>query len=281
MLQDTAMPTPDPAPSQPFKRILLTGAAGALGRMLRERIRPWAGIVRLSDVADMCAAAPHEEIVQCDLADRQAVLALLDGVDAVLHFGGIATEAPFGAIVSANIVGVANLYEAAERHGIKRVVFASSNHTIGFYPAGQQLDADMPTRPDSMYGISKCFGEQVSRYYFDRFGLETVCIRIGSSFPAPVNRRMLATWFSYDDLAEMVRCALFAPDVGHTIAFGVSDNPAPWWDNRLAAHLGFQARDSARPYAAQILATQPEPAPGDPAARYQGGQFVVGRPIHE
>jgi len=280
---NTSTTTTNSAPNgaPPYQRILLTGAAGALGRMLRERIRPWAEVVRLSDVADMGAAGPGEEIVRCDLADRDAVLALLEGVDAVLHFGGISTEGPFGAIVQANIVGVANLYDAVQRHGTKRVVFASSNHTIGFYPVGERLDADMPTRPDSMYGISKCFGEQMSRYYFDRFGIETVCIRIGSSFPEPTNRRMLSTWFSYDDLTEMVRCALFAPSVGHTIAFGVSNNRETWWDNRLAAQLGFAAKDSAGAYAEQVLAACPPPAPDDPAAQYQGGQFVTGRPVHE
>jgi uronate dehydrogenase len=274
-----------PVTTPPFKRILLTGAAGGLGRMLRERIRPWADTVRLSDLPDAVAALgmaqPGEEIVGCDLADKAAVLALLDGVDAVLHFGGISTEAPFEAIVQANILGVANLYEAVHKLGVRRVVFASSNHTIGFRRTDELLDADMPTRPDSMYGISKCFGEQMSRYYFDRFGIETVCIRIGSSFPEPTNRRMLATWFSYDDLTEMVRCALVAPDVGHTIAFGVSANPHTWWDNRLAAHLGFQARDSAAAYADRVLAATPPPAPDDAAAHFQGGQFVTGTPHYE
>ena len=268
-----------PASTKPFKRILLTGAAGGLGRVLRERIRPWAEVVRLSDIADMGEARDGEEIVRCDLADREAVLALMEGVDAVLHFGGVSTEAPFGPIVQANIIGVANLYEAILKAGVKRTVFASSNHTIGFYPVTEKLDADMPTRPDSMYGISKCFGEQVARYYFDRFGIETVCIRIGSSFPEPNNRRMLATWFSYDDLTEMVRCALFAPEVGHTIAFGVSDNPERWWDNRLAAHLGFHAKDSAQAYAEKILATPEAPAGDSRAASYQGGQYVDGKPI--
>jgi len=264
-----------------YHRILLTGAAGGLGKMLRDRIQPWADVVRLSDIADMGAARPGEEIVRCDLADRAAVLDLLEGVDAVLHFGGISTEAPFPAIVQANIVGVGNLYEAVHRHGVKRVVFASSNHTIGFRRNDELLDADMPTRPDSLYGISKVFGEQMSRYYFDRFGIETVCLRIGSSFPEPTNRRMLSTWFSYDDLTEMLRCALFTPEVGHTIAFGMSANRETWWDNRLAVHLGYQAKDSADVYAAHILATCPPPAPDDKAAQFQGGQFVLGTPSFE
>jgi uronate dehydrogenase len=270
-----------PATTPPYKRILLTGAAGGLGKMLRERIKPWAEVVRLSDIADMGEAGPGEEIVRCDLADREAVMKLVEGVDAVLHFGGVSTEGPFPLIVQANIVGVGNLYEAILKHGVKRVVFASSNHTIGFRRNEELLDADMPTRPDSMYGISKVFGEQMSRYYYDRFGIETVCLRIGSSFPEPNNRRMLATWFSYDDLVEMLRCSLFTPNVGHTIAFGMSDNPQKWWDNRLAEHLGYQAKDSAAAFADQILANNPPPAADDKSAQFQGGQYVVGTPIYE
>lgn len=260
--------------AKPFKRILLTGAAGALGTVLRERIKPWADIVRLSDVADLGPAREGEEVVQCDLADRAGVMALLDGVDAVVHFGGIADEAPFDAILQANIVGTANLYQAVQAHNVTRVVFASSNHTVGFYPTTEVIDAHDPVRPDTMYGISKCFGESLSRYYFDRFGIETVCLRIGSARPAPTDARMLVTWLSYDDLVEAVRCSLMTPRVGHTILFGMSDNPARWWDNRAAAHLGFKARDSAAAFADAGL-----PAVDGIAAQYHGGAFVVAGPL--
>src|SRR4051812_17425937 len=135
------------APSAPFKRILLTGAAGGIGKILRDRIKPWADVIRLSDLADLGEAREGEEIVRCDLADRDAVLALMEGVDAVLHFGGISTEAPFEAIMQANILGVANLYEAIHKAGVRRVVFASSNHAVGFYKQTDIIDAMDPTRP--------------------------------------------------------------------------------------------------------------------------------------
>lgn len=262
----------------PFKRILLTGAAGGLGRVLRERIKPWAEVLRLSDLADLGAAREGEEIVQCNLADKAAVLALMEGVDAVLHFGGISVEAPFEAIMQANILGTANLYEAVHKAGVKRVVFASSNHAVGFYRTTDMVDASMPTRPDSMYGVSKCFGESLSRYYYDRFGIETVCLRIGSSFPAPINKRMMSTYFSYDDLVEMLRCALFAPRVGHTIAFGMSDNAAAWWDNRHAAFLGFRAKDSSAQFADRFPDSAQFPDPDDITASYQGGKFLLDGP---
>ncbi|MES2074756.1 MAG: NAD(P)-dependent oxidoreductase [Pseudomonadota bacterium] len=268
------------ASTKPFKRLLLTGAAGGLGKILRERIRPWAEVVRLSDIGDLGPAGPGEEVVRCDLADKAAVLALLDGVDAVLHFGGISTEHDFEAIMAANIAGTYNLYEAAHKCGVRRVVFASSNHTIGYYRTTEQIDADSPLRPDSLYGVSKCFGESLSRYYYDRTGIETVCLRIGSSFPEPVNPRMLVTWFSYDDLVESLRCALFTPRVGHSILFGVSANPAAWWDNRKAAHLGFHAKDSSSRFAAQFPDSGAYPAADDAATIYQGGGFVQAGPIY-
>ncbi len=266
--------------SPAFNRLLLTGAGGGLGRMLRERIKPWAEIVRLSDVADLGVAGAGEEIVQCDLADNAAVLQLLDGVDAVLHFGGVSVEDRFEPIMQANILGVYNLYAAVHKAGVKRVIYASSNHVTGFYRTTDLVDADMPLRPDSFYGVSKCFGEALSRYYYDRFGIETVCLRIGSSFPEPRNARMMTTYLSYDDLVELIRCALFTPRVGHTIVFGNSDNDTSWWDNSKAAHLGFRPKDSSRAFAAQFPPSAQRPAADDLHSLYQGGPFVTAGPMY-
>lgn len=254
-------------------RLLITGAAGGLGRVLRQSLAPFARTLRLSDLQGLGAAAENEELVRCDLADAAGVHDLLAGVDAVVHLGGISVEAPFAPILQANIVGVFNLYEAARKHGVKRIVFASSNHVIGFYPQSETLDADSPMRPDSLYGVSKGFGELLSRYYFDRYGIETVCVRIGSSFPEPADRRMMSTFLSYRDLTELVRCALFTPEVGHTVVYGMSDNRTVWWDNSKAAHLGFQPQDSSEPFREKVE-SQPPVAQDDPAAIYQGGRFT-------
>jgi uronate dehydrogenase len=267
--------------SKPFKRLLLTGAAGGLGKILRERIKPWADTVVLSDIGDMGEAKEGEEIIRCDLADKEAVLKMMEGVEAILHFGGISTENTFENILEANIRGTYNLYEAAHKHGVKRIVFASSNHAVGFYKQTVYIDADAPTRPDSFYGISKVFGEQLSRYYFDRTGIETVCIRIGSSFPEPANPRMLVTWLSYDDLVEALRCSLFAPRVGHTILFGTSDNPASWWDNSKAAHLGFRPKDSSEQFNHLFPNSADYPPVGDPNSTWQGGKFVNDGPTYK
>ncbi len=256
----------------------MTGAAGGLGKQLREHVKAFADIVRLSDLADMGPAGEGEEVVQCDLADKAAVLALMEGVDAVLHFGGISVEAPFEAIMQANILGVANLYEAVHKAGVKRVVFASSNHTMGYYKTTDLVDADMPLRPDGMYGISKVFGESMSRYYYDRFGIETVCLRIGSCFPEPINPRMMVTYLSLNDLVEALRCSLFAPRVGHTIAFGVSNNAAKWWDDRKSRHLGFVAKDSSAKFAGKFPDTGNYAPADDITITFQGGGFLLTGP---
>ncbi|WP_133861962.1 MULTISPECIES: NAD(P)-dependent oxidoreductase [Pseudomonas] len=267
--------------SSPFHRLLLTGAAGGLGKELRQRLKPHAEILRLSDIAPMDAAqGPAEEVVTCDLADKAGVHDLVEGVDAILHFGGISTEHAFEPILEANIRGTFNLYEAARRHGVKRVVFASSNHVIGFYRQDQRIDASVPQRPDSYYGLSKAFGEDLATFYFDRYGIETVSIRIGSSFPEAQNRRMLATWLSYEDLTDLILRSLTTPDVGHTIVYGASDNRDSWWDNRLAAHLGFQPKDNSEQFRAKVEA-QPMPAADDPSMVYQGGAFVATGPFDD
>lgn len=255
-------------------RVLLTGAAGGLGRELRPRLRKRCTLLRVSDVAAMDQAQAGEEVVQAKLEDRAAVHGLLAGMDAVVHLGGVSTEQPFDVILQANIVGVYNVYEAARRHGVKRIVFASSNHVTGFYRQDEVIDARDPVRPDGYYGLSKAYGENLSRFYFDRYGIETVCLRIGSSFPEPRDRRMLATWLSYDDLERLVVASLTAPVVGHTIAFGMSDNATTWWDNKYARHLGWQPRDSSEPFRAAKEAAQPTLDLTDPAVIHQGGAFV-------
>jgi uronate dehydrogenase len=255
-------------------RVLLTGAAGALGKALRPRLRPRCSLLRVSDIAPMEAAGGGEEVVQVALEDRAGVHALLEGMDAVVHLGGISTEHSFDEVLQANIIGLYNVYEGARRQGVRRIVFASSNHVTGFYRQDQVIDATMPRRPDGYYGLSKAYGEDLSRFYFDRYGLETVCLRIGSAFPEPKDRRMLATWLSYDDLERLVLASLTTPVVGHSIVYGMSDNTTTWWDNTPAKHIGFRPRDSSEPWRAAREAAQPAPDRNDPAVIYQGGAYV-------
>ncbi|WP_213880912.1 NAD(P)-dependent oxidoreductase [Pseudomonas sp. dw_358] len=263
------------AANPPFNRLLLTGAAGGLGKVLRESLRPLARTLRLSDISPMDPPRDNSEEIQvCDLADKQAVDQLVEDVDAIVHFGGVSVERPFEEILGANISGVFHIYEAARRHGVKRVIFASSNHVIGFHKQDETLDAHSARRPDSYYGLSKSYGEDVASFYFDRYGIETVSIRIGSSFSEPQNRRMLSTYLSYDDLTQLIERGLTATDVGHTVVYGVSANKTVWWDNRYAAHLGYHPQDSSEPWRAKVEA-QPAPAADDPISVYQGGAFVA------
>jgi uronate dehydrogenase len=257
-----------------INRLLLTGAAGGLGKVLRSRLANMAHIVRVSDLADLGDAAVNEESVRCDLGNFDGMLALLEGVDAVVHLGGMSIDGPFEPILNANIRGAYNLYESARVNGVKRVLFASSNHVVGFHKQADHIDATAAMRPDGNYGVSKAFAESLSRFYFDRYGIETVCMRIGSSFPKPIDHRMLSTWLSYDDLTSLISCALFAPTVGHTIVYAASDNTPSWWDNRYAAHLGWTPKDSSEPFRGELEATVPRLDSTDPAAIYQGGQFV-------
>ena len=260
-------------------RILLTGAAGGLGRVLRERLARYADVLRISDIAPMSEAQAGEEAIVCDLADGAAVDALVAGVDVVVHLGGVSVERPFEEVLPANIQGAYHLYEAARRHGVRRVVFASSNHVTGFYRQGEVIDAGAMPRPDSYYGLSKAFGEQLARFYFDRHGIETVCLRIGSSFPEPKDRRMLATWLGYDDLEQLVKRAMFVPKAGCTIVYGVSANRDCWWDNTHAAHLGYTPTQTSEPWRERIEREQPPLADDDPVRLYQGGGFVTAGPF--
>lgn len=255
-------------------RILMTGAAGGLGQAMRERLKANCAVLRLSDRAGLGVALAQEEMAVADLADATAVMAAMADVNAVVHFGGVSTEGPFGPILQANIVGVYNLYEAARKQGCKRIVFASSNHVTGFYKQSETITADMPPRPDGLYGLSKAFGEDLSRMYFDRYGIETACVRIGSSFPEPRDRRMLASWLSYDDLHRLITACLTTPVLGHSIIFGMSNNAVTWWDNSQARHVGYVPQDSSDVFREAVYAKTPEPDLSDPAVQFQGGMFV-------
>ncbi|QJE02082.1 NAD(P)-dependent oxidoreductase [Massilia forsythiae] len=264
--------------TKPFKRILFTGAAGNLGQRLRPHLGQFADIVRLADLADLGPAGPGEETVRCDLADRDQVMAMCEGVDAILHFGGVSTEEAFAPIMQANILGTVNLYEAVHKLGIRRVVFASTNHTMGMYKTTDLVDAGMPPRPDGYYGVSKVFGESLSRYYWDRFGIETVCIRIGYCWPEATNYRQLTTWLGLDDLVQLLRRSLLTPRVGHTITFGTSDNPGRWWDDKHARFLGYKPEQSSAQFANRVPDAANWEEMQDITLTYQGGVFLHNGP---
>lgn len=258
-----------------FNRILITGAAGALGTVLRKQAAYLADTLRLTDIANMGEAAPNEELVQCDLGDMEAVLELTRDVDAVVHLGGIALENTFESILNANIRGFYNLYEACRKNGVTRIVFGSSNHAIGFYEREAMIDSFVPHRPDSLYGVSKAFGEDLARYYWDKFAIETVSIRIGSCFPEPRDRRMLATWLSYRDFIQLVDRGLSVPRVGFTVVYGFSNNNEAFWNNQQANLLGYRPQDSAETYREKVEANSQRPDPKDPAVVYCGGGFAA------
>ncbi|MBL8345680.1 MAG: NAD(P)-dependent oxidoreductase [Rubrivivax sp.] len=272
-------PGPMTLPALRFRRLLLTGAAGGLGRVLRPRLKGWCETLRVSDIAELGAAAAGEEVQAADLADKAAVLALLADVDAVVHLGGVSTEHAFETILPANIVGTYHVYEGARRAGTKRIVFASSNHVTGFYQQSETITPQALPRPDTYYGLSKAFGENLAQFYFDRYGIETVSLRIGSCFPAPRGRRGLSSYLSYDDLERLVRAALTAPVVGHTVVYGASANRSLWYDNRSASHLGYAPQDSSEPWRAELEREVVDPK--DPVARHQGGAFVTMGPFED
>lgn len=258
-----------------MQRILITGAAGGLGSLLRESLKGWGPVLRLSDIGGLGEAGKGEEVVPCELGDLDAVTDLVDGVDGIVHLGGKSIEGEFENILNANFRGTYHIFEAARRHGGKRILFASSNHAIGFHERTDKLDGDSPFRPDSIYGVSKAFGETLARYYYDKFGVESVSVRIGSCFPEPRDRRMMATWLSPNDFTRLVKAVFEASRVGASMIYGASDNREQWWDNSHAGFIGWTPRDTSEPFRDKVMAATPEPDPEDPAIRYQGGGFAA------
>ena len=256
-----------------MKKILLTGASGDIGTRLRKLLRPaYSGMI-LSDIRKPGDLDAGEIFVQADLADLDAVKRAVGGVDGIVHLGGYSVEGDWDTILNANIIGTYNLFEAARQEGVKRVVFASSNHVVGFYPRSEAIDANVQVRPDSRYGVSKAFGEAIASLYAFKHGIGALCIRIGNVNDTPVDERRLAIWLKPDDLASLVRIGLERPGLVFETVYGMSDNKRAWWDNSCADRLGYQPVGRAEDHAASALAAQSQ-LPADPVGDLlQGGTF--------
>ena len=257
-----------------LNRILITGAAGSLGSVLREALPGSCNHLRVSDLKDLGPVADHEEAVRCDLADRDAVASLTKDVDMIVHMGGVPVEDKFDKILHSNLLGFYNLYEQARKNGVKRIIWGSSNHAIGFYPRTQTIDASVRPKPDTLYGVSKVYGEGLAEFYFDKFGMETVSIRIGSCFPEPIDRRMMATWLSFRDLVQIVEKSLQAPQTRHMIIYGVSNNDQNLWDNKMSSSIGYKPVDNAETFREKVEAATNEPDRHDPMFMYHGGAYA-------
>ncbi len=257
-----------------LKRLLLTGAAGGLARGIRPLLSELAEEVVLSDLTEIDDPGANQSFVRCDLSDAAAVARLVEGVDGIIHLGGVSIEKPFDMILQANIVGLYNLYEAARHSGKPRIVFASSNHVVGYYRRDEFIDNSVAPKPDSLYGVSKVFGEAVASMYWQKFAQETLSMRIGSCFDKPLTRRMLATWLSYQDFVSLCGRAFSAPRLGHTVVYGASDNDEQWWDNGNASFLGWRPQDTSAKWRVEVEAAAVDD-PADPAVIYQGGAFTT------
>jgi uronate dehydrogenase len=256
-----------------MRTVIVTGAAGGIGSRLRLLLRGVYPQLRWSDIRKPDDLAADEIFVPADLADLAQVEKAVAGADGIVHLGGVSVEHPWEAVLSANIIGCYNLFEAARRQKVKRVVFASSNHAVGFYPRKRRIGVDAPVRPDSRYGVSKAFGEAIGSLYAYKHGLRVTCLRIGNFGDVPIDHRRLAIWLKPKDLVQLVRIGLEHPAIRFEIFFGASDNERSWWDNERAFRYGYRATGRGEDYATAALAAQ-KAIPADQVGDwYQGGPF--------
>ncbi len=256
-------------------RVLITGAGGGIGRALRETLRGVYPVLRLSDRVPLAPARDGEEVDQTDIADRAQVERMVTGCDGIVHLGGVSGENSWDKILESNIVGLYNVFEAARRAGVKRIVMATSNHAVGFYRRDRKIDHRVVPRPDSRYGVSKAFSEALASLYADKHGIGFLCTRIGNFGGKPIDSRRLAIWISPRDYTQLVRIGLEHPDIHFEIVYGVSNNKRSWYDNSNAFRLGYQPQDESEPYATAILAAEAGQEKDPVAETYQGGTFCA------
>ncbi|SLN35592.1 NAD-dependent epimerase/dehydratase family protein [Roseisalinus antarcticus] len=257
-----------------MKKIVLTGAHGALGTVLRGPLSRMADTLLSTDIAGPPKTLMDNETwVHADLSDYAQIAPLLEGAEMVVHFGAIVDEKPFEELLGPNFVGAYNIWEAAHQHGLRRVVYASSIHAVGLWETNAGIDTEAPQRPDTFYGLAKCFAEDLGRMYWEKRGLEAVCLRILSCTPEPQNARALGTWLSHRDLVQLVTRAIETPQTGFTVAFGVSGNDRAPVSNARVPFLGYRPKDNAENWAPSLLAMA-RPDPMDPAQACLGGPFA-------
>lgn len=258
-----------------MENVLVTGAAGGIGTWLRTQLlRGVYPRIRWSDLRTPADLDPNDEFIAADLSDYPQVEKIVAGMDGIVHLGAVGQEGAWDAIHQANITGCYNLFEAAYRAGVKRIVFASTAHVVGFYPRHQRIGTDAIVRPDSRYGASKAFGEALGALYADKHGLRVTCLRIGNLSQSPKDKRRLSIWIRPDDFVSLVRIGLEHPDIRYEIFYGVSDNDDSWWDNRRARQFGYRPKGRAHHFRRHALAQEAK-LPADPVANYfQGGPFA-------
>lgn len=257
-----------------MQRVLLTGASGGIGTRLRTLLPPIYPQLRLSDLQPPKDLRAEEEFIAADLADMAQVDRAVEGVEGIIHMGGYSVEGPWETILRSNIHGTYNLFEAARRKGVKRVVFASSNHVAGFYPRTERLTTDALVLPDTRYGVSKACGEALGALYAYKYGLRVLCLRIGNVDDAPRDVRRLSIWLKPEDLVQLIRIGLEHPDLRYEIFYGASDNTRGWWDNAVAYRYGYKPTGDAETMADIALEGQAKLAPDPVGDYYQGGGFA-------
>src|SRR5216684_314618 len=255
-----------------MQKILITGAAGDVGSRLTALLKDTYRL-RLSDLRTPAGLAADADFVAADLADKAAVGRAVAGVDGIVHLGGFSVEGPWDTILNANIIGCYNLFEAARRAKVERIVFASSNHATGFYPRQRRIGVDDAVRPDSRYGASKAFGEALAALYAYKHGLRVTCLRIGNVTDTPADKRRLSIWLSPADLVQLIRIGLEHAEIRHEIFFGASDNARGFWDNEPAFRYGYRPQGCAEDHAAEALAADARLPPDPVGDWYQGGPY--------
>lgn len=256
-----------------LKKIVLTGAAGRLGSYLREPLTTLCDELVSTDIEDVGKLYPGERFQKADLASFDEMMAVIDGATMVVHMGAFVDEGPFEQLLGPNFIGSYNVWEAAYRTGARRVIYASSIHAVGMYDKNECIDTEVPHRPDTFYGLAKCFSEDLGRMYWEKRGLESVHMRILSC--AQVNNpRALGSYLSYDDLIQLVTRCIDTPVTGWAVVYGVSNNDRSPVDNSKAAFLGYRPKDNAEVYAEEVLAEAEPLDPQDPGHMCHGGPFA-------
>ena len=256
------------------KTVLITGAAGQVGLALRHELRAHYRL-RLADLRPADDLAAGETYVACDVTRAEDITRAMQGVSAVVHLAGYPVEGSWEQVIGPNLIGNINTFEAARAAGVKRMIYASTNHAVGFYPRSRKIDHRVMLRPDGRYGATKAFGELLAAQYWDKHGISSLCIRIGNLNleNQPPDRRRLAIWVSWRDLAQLVRIGIEHPDITFNVVYGISRNQRTWYDNSEAFRLGYAPQDDSESWAPAILAREAPPDPSDIGQRMMGGDI--------